>query len=151
PVIRSVETTAYPIVSPITSLSEGEDICLDAGCEEGDFECAVMDCSPLANELMKALFDQRPMTLLVDVEAVSVIGRFPVEEHTERDRCPPGGRSHDEMDIPCVKAERDTSIRRVQHASPPPNRPRPGQGPIVQGQGLRRDVGVRLVQFGALG
>jgi hypothetical protein len=53
-------------------LAEGEYVSLDAGCEEGDLECAVGDRGPLANQLMELRLGQRAAALLVDVEPVSV-------------------------------------------------------------------------------
>jgi hypothetical protein len=63
------------------------------------------------------------VTLFVDVKAVGGAGRFSIEEYAERHGRVSRTRSHDEMDVAGVEAERDSAIGSVQHARPPLNRP----------------------------
>jgi len=63
--------------------------------------------------LIQPLLDQRPTTLFVDVKAVSGAGRLSMDEHTEGYGRASRTRSHDEMDVTCVEAERDSTIGAV--------------------------------------
>ena len=67
-----------PLASP-----EREDISLYAGVEEFDLEQSIRNGLGLPDELVKPLFVNRAVALLVDVGAVSIPRRAPVEQNAE--------------------------------------------------------------------
>ena len=85
-------------------LAEGEHVGLDAGRKKGDLEGAVGDRSRLANQLIEPLLGDRSVALFVDVEAMSVTGKFSIDEHTERHGRASRARPHDEMDVAGMEA-----------------------------------------------
>ena len=67
-----------PLGSP-----EREDISLYAGVEEFDLEQSIRNGPGLPDELVKPLFRDRAVALLVDVGAVSIPRRAPIEQNAE--------------------------------------------------------------------
>jgi hypothetical protein len=127
-------------------LAECEHVCLDAGCEEGDVEGAVGDGSRLAEQLVEPLLGDGSAALFVNVESVSVAGRFAIDEYAERHRSTSRTRCHDEVDVAGVEAEKDSAAGAVEYARPTLDRPIPVEGPMVQIQPVGRKVVVGLVE-----
>src|SRR5688572_18616296 len=109
-----------------SDLTESEHVGLDTGSKERDLTRTVGDRSPLANQLIEPRLDQGSVALFVNVEPMSVAGRFAIDQHAERHGRTSLPLSQDEMDVAGVVAERDPPVGSVQHARPPLDRPVPG-------------------------
>lgn len=72
--------------------AEGEDVSAHARVEEGDLEVALDDCGSLTDELVHPGLGDGPLARHVDVEAVGIARRLPVDAHGEADRSA-GGRA----------------------------------------------------------
>ncbi len=131
-------------------LAEREHEGLDARVGKDDLERPVGDRSALADQLVEPLLSDRPVALLVDVEAVRLSGRLAVDEHAERHRAASRARAHDEVDVASVEAERDPSVRAVEDTGTTCECPLAGERPLVEPERVRRCVRPRLVERGAL-
>ena len=69
-----------------------------------------------SRKLVEPLLRQGSAALLVDVEAVSLAGRFSVHVHAERHHLASRRRAHDEIDVTGVEAERDFALNVVENA-----------------------------------
>ena len=88
--------------------AEREAVRLGAGVEELDLEQPLGDRARLADQLVGPLRRRAiPPPSASTSTPCAVAGRLAVEEHPERDRRPARRRSHDEVDVARVEAERD--------------------------------------------
>ena len=126
--------------------AEGEHVCLDTGCEEGDLERAVCDGSRLAYQLIEALLGDDSAAVVVGVESMSVAGRFTIDEYVERHGSTSRTRSHDEVDVAGVEAKEDSPTSAVEYARPTFESPIPCKSPMVHVQPVGRGIGVGQVE-----
>src|SRR5262245_3789468 len=89
--------------------TEREAVHLHARVAELDLEPAVGDRPRLADQLVRALVSGGPAAVGVDIGPVRAVRGLPIEEDPERDRRPPGWRSHDEVEVARVELEGDAS------------------------------------------
>src|SRR4029079_10016899 len=87
--------------------AECEAVGLGAGVEEFDLEQRVVDPAGLPDKLVQPLLVERAATLLVDVRAVVLARRLPVQEDPEWDRGAGRRRAHHEVHVASVEANRD--------------------------------------------
>ena len=147
--ICSLEGCRYSFLGGL--LAECEHVCLDAGCHERDLERAVRNGSRLTKQLIEPLLGDGSAALFVNVESVSVTGRFAIDEYAERHGSTSLTRSHNEVDVAGVEAEEDSATGAVEYARPTLDRPIPCESPMVPIQPVGRDVGVGLVDDGIAG
>src|ERR687885_2485571 len=112
-----VPTLNEPCINPYLprASAEGEREGLNARIEELDLEVAVGDGTRLADQLIQPLLGHRAAALGVDVAAVRLARRSPVEPHAKAHGGASRGRSQDEVQIARMKAIRDPAVGLVQH------------------------------------
>jgi hypothetical protein len=101
--------------------------------------------------VIEPLLRHGAVAMFVDVEIVSGAGRVSVDEHAERHRRASFRRTHDEVDVAGVKAERDPTVAFIQHACPSLDCPITRERPVVEPQLVRRGVAASLARRDATG
>src|SRR5215510_10097836 len=84
--------------------TERERECLHARIEKLDLEQSIGDGFRLPDQLVQALFGDRAVALIVDIDAMGGTWRLSIDEHTKPHGGAWGCRSHDEIEIAGVKA-----------------------------------------------
>ena len=86
----------------------------------------------MSDQLIQALFGNRAVALVVDVDPVSSARLLSIDEHAKSHGSSSRRRSHDEMKVAGVKTVRDPPAGLVQHDGVFLHRPVAGKGPIVE-------------------
>src|SRR5919202_329629 len=112
-----VPTLNEPCITPCLprASAEGEREGLHARIEELDLELAVEDGPRLADQLIQPLLGHRALARGVDVAAVRLARRSPVEPHPKADGGASHGGSQDQVQIARVEAIRDPAAGLVQN------------------------------------
>jgi hypothetical protein len=90
----------------------------------------------LPDQLVHPLLDERPGPVGVDVGSVCATQRLPIDGDPEADGMLAIVRTHDEVHVAGVEAERDAAVRLVEGGSVPPHGPVAGKRPVVASQHL---------------
>jgi len=98
-----------------------------------------------------ALIGDGPEALLVHVVPMSGARRASVDEHAEADRRPSRGRTHDEVHVARVEPVDDPPARLVRRRRAALERPRAGEGPLVERQPRGSSVHAALIEERAAG
>src|SRR2546423_5140432 len=130
-----------------TDLSEGEAVGLHAGVEEFDFECSILDFARLADQLIGPLLACRHLALGIDVASVHGASHLAVDEDATSHYVALSSRSHNQVDVAGMKAERDAAPCVDKLGGSVRNGPVAGQRPVVEPQPGRRAVSVLGVRY----
>src|SRR5712691_9265392 len=117
---------------PFSRSSEREREGLDAWIEKLDLERSIDNRLRLSDQLMKALFADSAVALIVDVDAVRCAGRLSVDAQSHAHGGSASSGSHDEMKIARVKAVRDAPAGRVQRNRLLADCPITGKRPMIE-------------------
>src|SRR5882724_4306673 len=96
---------------------------------------------------MQALFGNRSVALIVNVNAVSSARRLSIDEHAKSHGSARRCRSHDEVKIAGMKAVRDPAVSLVQGDELSLHRPIARQGPLIEFQPRGSGIAVTLVRY----
>jgi hypothetical protein len=103
-------------------LAERKRVGFSAGVEEGDLEGVLGDRTLLADELVQPRFDASALALAVNVDAIGLVQRLPVQTYLE----PYGGccgcAAQDEVEATGVKAVGDLPVGCTRTTFPPRSR-----------------------------
>src|SRR5262249_14358793 len=105
-----------------------------------DFELSISNGLRLSDQLIEALFGDRTVALLVDVNSVRPAWRLSVDPHTKPHGSPGSGRAHHEMTIARMTAINDSPIGLAQRGGAFLQSPVAGKHPIIQAQPRRQSV-----------
>src|SRR2546421_1703985 len=119
---------------------------LHARIEELNLELWVGEGGRLSDQLIQALFGNRAVALVVDVDPVSSAWRLSIDEHAKSHGSSSYRRSHDEMKVARVKTVRDPPAGLVEHDGVFLHRPVAGEGPVIELHPCRSSIDARLVQ-----
>src|SRR5215216_6847494 len=108
--MRSLLFVSRDQIASATESAEGEAITLHPRIEKLDLEESISYGLGLPDQLIEALFAERAVAPLVNVGSVSTIRRLSIDEHAERHRHTSLGRSHNEVHVARMEADRNPSM-----------------------------------------
>src|SRR5829696_2828754 len=109
--MRSLLFVVYGLITLCGGSAEREAITLHSRIEKLDLELAVSNGLGLSDQLVQPLFANCAVALLVDVGSVSGARRLSVDEHAKRHPHTSLGRSHHEVHVARMEANRNPSGR----------------------------------------
>src|SRR3954470_17045397 len=130
-------------------LAEREDVGARARVLERDLEGARRDSRPLADELVHPRLVEGARAGLVDVDAVGVARRRPVEADLEADGSARRRRCEDEVEVARLEAEGDRRAGRLGHRGLLAHRPRPVERPLVEREAVGSGAAATLAAVAA--
>src|SRR5829696_3943033 len=98
-------------IASATESAEREAISLHPRIEKLDLKLPINDGLGLSDQLIRPLFCNPAFALLVNIDSVSTIRRLSIDEHAKRHRQISLGRSHHEVNVARMEADRNPSWR----------------------------------------
>src|SRR5215218_8670189 len=98
-------------IASATELAECEAISFHPRIEKFDLELAIIDGFGLSDQLIEPLLADRAVALLVNLSSVSCARHLSIYEHAKRHRLTSLGRSHHEVNVARMEANRNPSWR----------------------------------------
>src|SRR5215207_4756731 len=107
--MRSLLFVSRDQIASATESAEGEAISLHPRIEKLDLKLSISDGLGLSDQLVQPLFADRAVALFVNVAPVSGARRLSIDEHAKRHRQTSLGRSHHEVHVARMEADRNPS------------------------------------------